>query len=64
MRVHRHVTISEYDDIHIVVKSLFTPKVISITQMLNTLIESWHINSDPDSLFHLFFTDYERKYNL
>ena len=36
------------------------PKVMPITQMLNTLIESQHVNSNPDSL--IFFTDYEQKY--
>ena len=40
---------------------LFTPEVMPITQMLNTLIESQHINPNPDSLFY-FFTDYDRKY--
>ena len=36
-------------------------KVMHITPMLNTLIESQDVNSNLDTLFH-FFTEYERKY--
>ena len=40
--------------VHTLDMSLFTPTVMHITQMLNTLIESQLINSNPDSSF-LFF---------
>ena len=42
-------------------QNFFNPKVMSITHILNTLIESQFIKWNTDSLFH-FVLDYERKY--
>ena len=36
-------------------KRLFTPKVMDITAMLDTLIISQHVNSNPDTLFHFLY---------
>ena len=42
------------EQVHTLDISLLTMKVMPITQMLNILIESQKINSNPDSLFLSF----------
>ena len=50
------------NNIHTVDKTLFTPKVMHIPPMLNTLIKSQLIETQTLILYLILFTEYERKY--